>query len=160
MQTDGDLVAAWQTADVRKWSRPLSRPGCTATVAGAILCIAGCGGSQSHSSTFARTVTTAPSTSIVAAPGLRVRSHAPQLTAVLPATRRRGLFMWTPAVAVRGQSAVWISRVKAAGERGFTVTLLRFDQRLVTLALHAGGTEPGGSGWRYGDVIGRPSGGS
>lgn len=56
---------------------------------------------------------------------------------------------------MRGQPAVWISRVKADGERGFTVTLLRFDQRLVTLALHAGGVEPGGSGWRYGDAIGR-----
>jgi hypothetical protein len=65
------------------------------------------------------------------------------------------LFGWAPAVLVRGQTAVWISRVKAFGEAGFTITLLRFDQRLVTLALHAGGAEPGGSGWRYGDAIGR-----
>jgi hypothetical protein len=49
---------------------------------------------------------------------------------------------------------VWIARVKAYREGGFTITLLRFDQQLVTLALHAGGAEPGGSGWRYGDMIG------
>jgi hypothetical protein len=65
------------------------------------------------------------------------------------------LFGWVPAVAVRGQAAVWISRVSAYGEAGFTITLLRFDQQLVTLALHAGGSEPGGSGWRYGSAIGQ-----
>jgi hypothetical protein len=65
------------------------------------------------------------------------------------------LFGWVPAVAVRGQTAVWISRVRAYREAGFTITLLRLDQRFVTLALHAGGAEPGGSGWRYGDEIGR-----
>jgi hypothetical protein len=59
-----------------------------------------------------------------------------------------------PAVAVRGQPAVWISRVSAYGEPGFTITLLRLNQQLVRLALHAGGAEPGGSGWRYGDAIG------
>jgi hypothetical protein len=64
------------------------------------------------------------------------------------------LFGWSPAVAVRGQTAVWISRVVAYHDAGFTITLLRFDQRLVTLALHAGGSQPGGTGWRYGDVIG------
>jgi hypothetical protein len=65
------------------------------------------------------------------------------------------LFGWAPAVAVRGQAAVWISRVKAYGEAGFTITLLRFDQQFVTLALHAGGAEPGGSGWPYGSAIAR-----
>jgi hypothetical protein len=70
------------------------------------------------------------------------------------AARRSGLFGWTPVVAVRGRTAVWISRVKAYHEAGFTVTMLRFDQRLVRLALHAGGSQPGGTGWRHGDVIG------
>ncbi len=63
------------------------------------------------------------------------------------------MFDWQPAVAVRGQTAVWISRVPAFHEAGFTITLLRFDQALVTLALHAGGSQPGGAGWRYGDAI-------
>ena len=75
------------------------------------------------------------------------------LIAILPAAQRQGLFEWEPAVSVGGQTAVWISRVKAFHEAGFTITLLRFDQGLVTLALHAGGSQPGGTGWRYGDVI-------
>jgi hypothetical protein len=74
---------------------------------------------------------------------------------VLPAARRQGLFGWTPAVNVGGRTAVRISRVKAFHESGFTITMLRFDQGLVTLALHAGGSQPGGRGWRYGDSIGR-----
>ncbi|HWE10453.1 MAG TPA: hypothetical protein VG325_13950 [Solirubrobacteraceae bacterium] len=73
---------------------------------------------------------------------------------MLPAVRRSGVFGWTPAVAVRGQIAVWISRVPAYHDGAFTVTLLRIDQRLAALALHAGGSQPGGSGWRYGDMIG------
>ena len=77
------------------------------------------------------------------------------LIAILPAARRSGLFGWQPAVAVRGQTGVWISRVRAFHEAGFTITLLRFDQRLLTLALHAGGAQPGGTGWRYGDAIGK-----
>jgi len=72
---------------------------------------------------------------------------------VLPGARRQGLFGWLPGVAVRGQTAVWISRVKAYHEPGFTITLLRFAQTRVTLALHAGGSQPGGTGWRYGDTI-------
>jgi hypothetical protein len=63
------------------------------------------------------------------------------------------LFGWAPAVVVRGQTAVWISRVRARADAGFTITLLRFDQHSVTLALHAGGGEPGGTGWRYGDQV-------
>ncbi len=74
--------------------------------------------------------------------------------AILPAAHRAGLFGWAPAVAVRGATAVWISRVKADRDRRSTVTLLRLDQRLVTLALHAGQAQPGGRGWRYGDAIG------
>jgi hypothetical protein len=74
--------------------------------------------------------------------------------AILPGARRQGLFGWTPAVTVGGQTAVWISRVSAFHEAGFTITLLRFDQHLVRLALHAGGSQPGGSGWRYGASIG------
>jgi hypothetical protein len=77
---------------------------------------------------------------------------------VLAAARRQGLFGWTPAVVVGGRTAVWISRVRAAHESGFTITLLRFDQALVMLALHAGGSQPGGQGWRYGDAIGRREG--
>ena len=98
---------------------------------------------------------TARSTQPTPAAGPAGPRKPPRLIAVEPAAKRQGLFGWAPAVLVRGQTAVWISRVKAYREPGFTITLLRFDQRLVTLALHAGGAEPGGSGWRYGDEIGR-----
>jgi hypothetical protein len=54
---------------------------------------------------------------------------------------------WTPVATVGGQVAAWIAQ--RAG-----VTLLRFDQQLVRLALHAGSEEPGGSGWAYGASIG------
>ena len=77
---------------------------------------------------------------------------------MLPAVGRKGLFGWTPAVGVGGRTAVWSSRVRVFHESGFTITLLRFGQGLVTLALHAGGSQPGGQGWPYGDAIGRREG--
>jgi hypothetical protein len=53
---------------------------------------------------------------------------------------------WQPVVTVGGQPAAWIAQ--QAG-----VTLLRFDQRLSELHLHAGSVYPGGPGWLYGDQI-------
>ncbi len=54
---------------------------------------------------------------------------------------------WKVVASVGGQPAAW-----SAQRSG--VTLLRFEQRLVHLALHAGSGEPEGRGWRYGDRIG------
>jgi hypothetical protein len=82
-----------------------------------------------------------------------VHRRPPKAIAILPGAHRGGVFGWIPAARVHGQIAAWISRTPAFGEQGFTVTVLRFDQRLVTLTLHAGSTQPGGSGWRFGDVI-------
>lgn len=53
---------------------------------------------------------------------------------------------FAPVAVVNGLPAVWVA------QRG-GVTLLRFDQRLTELHLHAGSAYPGGSGWRYGDQI-------
>lgn len=55
--------------------------------------------------------------------------------------------MWRQVASVGGQPATWIAQRSG-------VTLLRFDQRLVHLALHAGSSEPRGRRWRYGDRIG------
>src|ERR1039457_1945460 len=55
--------------------------------------------------------------------------------------------VWTPVASIGAQPAAWIALRSG-------VTLLRFDQRLVHLALHAGSSEPGGQGWTYGDRIG------
>ncbi len=54
---------------------------------------------------------------------------------------------WQPVVSVGGRTAAWLAR--RAG-----VTLMRFNQELVHLALHAGSEEPGGEGWAYGARIG------
>jgi hypothetical protein len=53
---------------------------------------------------------------------------------------------WQPVARIAGKVAAW------QAQRG-GVTLLRFDQQLVRLALHAGLGEPEGS-WTYGDRIG------
>ncbi len=53
---------------------------------------------------------------------------------------------WKPVATITGRAAAWITRRSG-------VTLLRFDQRLVHLTLHAGLHEPGGQGWTYGDHI-------
>jgi hypothetical protein len=54
---------------------------------------------------------------------------------------------WRVAATVGGRVAAWTARRSG-------VTLMRFDQGVVHLALHAGGHDPGGSGWTYGDRIG------
>jgi len=153
------------TSGRRRASR---RPGWTAIAVSVALGAAGCGGSSSRHSTGSTGAAPPPTASHSTATSVLERRSPPGLTApvarvrapsrvplieILGGAHRRGLFGWVPAVAVRGQAAVWISRVSAFRETGFTITLLRFDQHLVTLALHAGGAEPGGTGWRYGDAI-------
>jgi hypothetical protein len=54
---------------------------------------------------------------------------------------------WKRVATIGGRPAAWIAQRSG-------VTLLRFDQRLVHLALHAGSSEPGGQGWTYEDHIG------
>jgi hypothetical protein len=54
---------------------------------------------------------------------------------------------WKSVASIGGQPAAWIAQRSG-------MTLMRFDQRLVHLALHAGSSEPGGQGWTYGDRIG------
>ncbi len=53
---------------------------------------------------------------------------------------------WTVTARVHGRPAAWL-----AARSG--VTLMRFDQSLVHLTLHAGITDGGESGWTYGDRI-------
>ena len=53
---------------------------------------------------------------------------------------------WQTITTIGGRPALWIARRQG-------VTLVRMDQRLVHLALHAGSVDPGGTGWRYGDAI-------
>ena len=127
---------------------------------------AGCGGSHRPRAATSPAPTTAPVTittgsatttgagtnATVSRPPARRRRA--KLIAILPAAHRAGRFGWREAAAVRGVAAVWIARVGAFREPSFTVTLLRLNQRVATLALHAGSTQPGGSGWRYGSMVG------
>lgn len=94
-----------------------------------------------------------PASAPTATSALRAAPRGPLEIVVHPGARRTGTFGWRPAVSIRRETAIWISRVPAEHLPGDTVTLLRLDSRLVTLALHAGGSEPGGRGWRYGDAI-------
>ncbi len=47
---------------------------------------------------------------------------------------------------VHGQPAAWLAQRDG-------VTLMRFDQRLLRLDLHAGSIDGGTAGWRYGDKV-------
>jgi hypothetical protein len=53
---------------------------------------------------------------------------------------------WRAVVTVRGRAAAWVAQRDG-------VTLLRFDQRVARLVLHAGSVDPGAGPWRYGDAI-------
>jgi hypothetical protein len=53
---------------------------------------------------------------------------------------------WVAVAEVHGVPAAWLAQRSG-------VTLMRFDQSLVHLTLHAGASDGGASGWRYGDHI-------
>ena len=55
---------------------------------------------------------------------------------------------WRVAALVHGVPAAWIAERSG-------VTLMRFDQSLVHLTLHAGSNDGGTVGWRYGDSVTR-----
>jgi hypothetical protein len=82
------------------------------------------------------------------------RRHAPApraaavRRAVAPAVTvpRQAGSGWSVAATVSGQPAAWIAQRDG-------VTLMRFDQGLVRLHLHAGSAEPLGGGWSYGSKI-------
>ncbi len=53
---------------------------------------------------------------------------------------------WQTITTIGGRPALWI-----AVRQG--VTLVRMNQNVVHLALHAGSVDPGGTGWHYGDEV-------
>jgi len=70
---------------------------------------------------------------------------AGQVTVTAPARFTAG---WITVARVRGQPAARLSQSSG-------VTLMRFDQHLVHLTLHAGSNDGGVAGWSYGDKITR-----
>jgi hypothetical protein len=53
---------------------------------------------------------------------------------------------WQTITTIGDRPAMWIARRQG-------VTLVRMNQGVVHLALHAGSVDPGGTGWRYGDAV-------
>lgn len=124
------------------------RAGRTGRRAGAIVlaatALAGCGGlggGPVGGASFSRTVSGNP------ARGPR-QSRPKRRYPSFPVVNGLGKLgpRWHPVVTVRGRTAAWIAQ--RAG-----ITLLRFDQALVRLVLHAGSTDPGGGPWQHGDAI-------
>jgi hypothetical protein len=105
----------------------------------------------SAAATRARRATTTPTTTTTtttAATTTTARtSSQPHLPAypVLSQLRTPGS-QWRAVVSVAGRTAVWMT------QRG-GVTMLRFDQRVARLVLHAGSVDPGGGPWRHGTSI-------
>ena len=54
---------------------------------------------------------------------------------------------WSALATVAGRPIAWLAQRDG-------VTLMRFDQGLLRLHLHAGAAEPAGGGWSYGSEIG------
>ena len=112
--------------------------------------LAGCGGTTAAVTTASLAVGTTASVplgSAAATSGAAPAKPKPSYPAY-PVLHGLGSLgrAWHPVVSVRGQTAAWIAQRDG-------VTLLRFDQRLVRLALHAGSVDPGVGSWRYGDAI-------
>ena len=73
-------------------------------------------------------------------------THAQVAQRLLVSAPGRPTMNWKVVAQVRGQPAAWIAQRSG-------VTLMRFDQSLVHLTLHAGSSDGGMSGWTYGDKI-------
>jgi len=67
----------------------------------------------------------------------------PALSVTAPAHTPQG---WTTVAEVHGQPAAWLAQRSG-------VTLMRVDQSLVHVTLHAGSSDGGVTGWTYGDSI-------
>ena len=93
------------------------------------------------STTAATTTTTTTTTATASRP--RKPVHATLPVDRYPAGLTAG---WQTITTIGGKPALWITQRHG-------VTLVRMDQSLVHLALHAGSVDPGGTGWHYGDAV-------
>jgi len=73
----------------------------------------------------------------------RPTARVPHLQVTPPG---RATSAWTTVALVHGQPAAWVAQRSG-------VTLMRLDQRLVHLTLHAGSSDGGTVGWVYGDRV-------
>ena len=103
-------------------------------LAAVLLSSCGSGGSSGTTSTVGRVRSPVPIRHLPPAPELRTR--APRASGV----------RWQTIAWVRGYPAVWFAQREG-------VTLMRIDQRYAHLHLHAGSSDGGPEGWRFGDKI-------
>jgi hypothetical protein len=71
---------------------------------------------------------------------------APRVPHLLVTPPTQSTSAWRTAALVHGQPGVWVAQRSG-------VTLMRLDQHLVHLTLHAGSSDGGAVGWTYGDRI-------
>jgi hypothetical protein len=113
----------------------------------AALVVAGCGTSATGSVVTSTTRSASMAHVAHRPPRRRPAPPAPSYPQVVHAALGSSPTAFVPAVRWRGQTAVWIARSSSG------VALLSFDQRLVTLRLHSGTVDAGGSGWRFGPAV-------
>jgi hypothetical protein len=87
----------------------------------------------------------APSASAPSASAAPRRSAPPAARLLVSAPRHLGSG-WSVVAEVRGAPAAWVAQRRGA-------RLMRFDQDLLQLHLHAGSSDGGARGWRYGDRV-------
>ena len=111
-------------------------------LAGVVYVVAGLAGSREPPARAADSA--AGPTRTVAVHRLTVRAAAaPHVDVTAP---RVASATWTTVAEVYGKPAAWIEQLPGA-------TLMRFDQSLAHLTLHAGSSDGGVTGWTYGDQI-------
>jgi hypothetical protein len=125
-------------------------PGVLAALTGAVL--VACGSSSATTDTPIRATASTPATTPTSAGATtavattRTVTRRPRSTAPLDRYPQPLRAAWQVVARVRGRPAVWVAL--RAG-----VTLVRMNQALVHLGLHAGSEQPGGTGWHYGPEV-------
>jgi hypothetical protein len=121
----------------------------------AALALAGCGvrgtSASSNVSTSSPRAAAAPKSSTAAArppaapPPEAIYPSYPRLLGSAQSTQPTG---FVPAVLVHGRAAAWVARSQSG------IAALSLDQSLITLRLHSGTVDAGGSGWPWGPAVG------
>lgn len=112
------------------------------------LALGGCGAGAAIGARTTRAApssASAPASTVAATTAVTTPPPPPPPPALLVTPMRQARASWRTVARVKGRPAAW-----EAQRNG--VTLLRFDQELVRLDLHAGEAEPSGT-WRYGDQL-------
>jgi hypothetical protein len=102
-----------------------------------------------HSATRATPTASKPSTGSHGLAATRTAArvpHAPSPPPLVVSAPTHPSGSWTVVARVHGQPAAWLAQRSG-------VTLMRFDQGLMHLTLHAGSSDGGVGGWTYGDQI-------